>query len=118
MKYIGEFLAGVAILIVGAIVFLQNVTVGSMTFLYRMNGVSVGAIMLLIIAMSFIWLLVKPSTLTLIVFGALWIAFFVLMIISTDIYVSRMTGLQFVLEIGILCVGIALIIHGVSGVKQ
>jgi len=118
MKYIGEFLAGIAILIIGAVIFLQNVTVGSFSFLYRLNGVGVGGIMLVIIALSFIALMVKPNGLTLGLFAALWVVFFVLLIISTDIYVSHMTGLQFVLEIALICVGIALIIRGVMGTNK
>ena len=118
MKYIGEFLAGIAIIIIGAIVFLQNVTVGTMTFFYRIGGVGVGGIMLLLIALSFIALMVKPNVLTIGLFAALWVVFFVLMIISTEIYVNRMSGLQFVLEIALLSVGVALVIRGVNGVKK
>ena len=84
MKHIGQFFAGLAILIIAAVIFLQNTTVGSLSLFYRINGVGVGPILLIII----------------------------------DIHINRMSGLQLVLEIGVLCVGAVTMIKGMIGINS
>lgn len=118
MKYIGQFFAGFAILIIAAVIFLQNTTVGTISLFYRINGIGVGPILLIMIAITFIAMLVKSNWFITGLFGLEWIAFFVFLIMSIDIHINRMSGLQLVLEIGLLCVGIAMMIRGMIGINS
>lgn len=117
MKQIGEFLLGTVLLIVGIVIFLQNVVVNSFTFLYRINNVNVGGILLVLIMIAFITMLVHFNTATKSIFGILCIVFFVCLIISLNIRVSSLSGLQLVLILGTICVGIALIIRSSMDTK-
>lgn len=110
MKQLGQLILGFALLIVGAIVFLQNVVVNSFSIFYRINNVSVGGILLVLIMIAFIALIVKSSIVTKAILGTLILAFFVCMIISLNIRVATISGLQLVLILGIICIGLALII--------
>lgn len=118
MKDLLNFLLGIVLTIVGAICFLQNLSVSSFTLFYRMNGVSVGGIFIILLIIAFIVLLVKPNMLTGLVFVGLIIAFFVCMIISLDVYVRHMSGLKLTLILGTLCVGIAFVIKGLFGINR
>lgn len=118
MKYIGQFFAGFAILIIAAVIFLQNTTVGAISLFYRINGIGVGPILLIMIAITFIAMLIKSNWFISGLFCLEWIAFFVFLIMSIDIHINRMSGLQLVLEIGLLCVGIAMMIRGMIGINS
>ena len=118
MKHIGQFFAGLAILIIAAVIFLQNTTVGSLSLFYRINGVGVGPILLIIIAITFVAMLFKANWFTIGLFCLEWIAFFVFLIISIDIHINRMSGLQIVLENGLLCVGAVTMIKGMIGINS
>ena len=117
MKHLGSFLLGIVLLIVGAIIFLQNVNVGSLS-LYRYGGVNVGAILIVLIAISFIVMLVKANVFTVGIFLLLCIAFVVTLIMGLNITIARMTGLSLALIIGTLCVGIAFVIKGLLGLAN
>ena len=84
--------------------FLQNVVVSSFTLFYHFGRVNVGGILIILIVVAFIVFLVKPNILTGLTLTGLCIAFFVCLIISLNISVRYMTGLELVLELGTLCV--------------
>lgn len=117
MKHLGSFLLGIILLIVGAIIFLQNVNVGSIS-LYRYGDVNVGAILIVLIAISFIVMLVKANVFTVGIFLLLCIAFVITLIMGLNITIARMTGLSLALIIGTLCVGIAFVIKGLFGLAN
>ena len=117
MKHLGSFLLGIVLLAVGAIIFLQNVNVGSLS-LYRYGGVNVGAILIVLIAIAFIVMLVKANVFTVGIFLLLCIAFVITLIMGLNITIARMTGLSLALIIGTLCVGIAFVIKGLFGLAN
>ena len=117
MKHLGSLLLGIVLLIVGAIIFLQNVNVGSLS-LYRYGNVNVGAILIVLIAIAFIVMLVKANVFTVGIFLLLCVAFVITLIMGLNITIARMTGLSLALIIGTLCVGIAFVIKGLLGLAN
>ena len=114
MKELLQFLLGIVLMVAGGVMFLKNVVVsdwGLLSSLFRIGGgVSVGGI--------FIVLLVKPNMGTGLVFTGLCIAFFVCIVISLNVSLRYMSGLELTLILGILCVGIAFVIKGLFGVRK
>ena len=117
MKELGQFLLGLVLVIVGVIVFLQNITVGSFS-LFSYNRIPVGGTLIILLAISFIVLLVKPNVCTGIIFGVLLLSFFVVLILSLNISVNRMSALDLFLIIVTGCAGAALTIKGLFGMKS
>lgn len=117
MKELGQFLLGVLLVIVGVVIFLQNITVGSFS-LFSYNRIPVGGILIILLAVSFIVLLIKPKVYTGVVFGLLLLVFFVVLILSLNISVNRMSALELFLIIGTFCVGAALTIKSLFGMKS
>ena len=111
MKQILEALTGFVLLIAGVVMLLQNVVINSFTFFYRINTVNVGGILIVLMMIAFIALIVKPHILTGIILGLLAVTFFVCMIISLNIRLTTMSGLELGLILGSICVGIALLIR-------
>lgn len=118
MKELLQFLLGIVLSIVGVILFLQNVVVSNFTLFYRMGRVNVGGILILLIVIAFITFLVVPNMLTGLALTGLCIAFFVCLVISLNVSIRYMTGLELALVLGTLCVGIAFIIKGLLGVNR
>lgn len=118
MKELLQFLLGIVLSIVGVVMFLQNVVVSNFTLFYRMGRVNVGGILILLIVVAFITFLVMPNMLTGLSLIGLCIAFFVCLVISLNVSIRYMTGLELALELGTLCVGIAFVIKGLLGVNK
>ena len=114
MKELLQFLLGIVLMVAGGVMFLKNIVVsdwGLLSSLFRIGGgVSVGGI--------FIVLLVKPNMGTGLVFTGLCIAFFVCIVISLNVSLRYMSGLELTLILGTLCVGIAFVIKGLFGVRK
>lgn len=72
--------------------------------IYHFGRVNVGGILIILTVVAFIVFLVKPNILTGLTLTGLCIAFFVCLIISLNISVRYMTGLELVLVLGTLCV--------------
>lgn len=118
MKELLQFLLGIVLSIVGVVMFLQNVVVSNFTLFYRMGRVNVGGILILLIVVAFITFLVMPNMLTGLSLIGLCIAFFVCLVISLNVSIRYMTGLELALELGTLCVGVAFVIKGLLGVNK
>lgn len=110
MKQIGNILTGLALIIVGAVIFLQNVSVTGFS-LYN-GGINVGAVVILLTAISFIAMVVKADKLTVTLFGCMMLLFLIIIIMSIRIHVRRMTALTLVLILGLICTGIAMVVKG------
>ena len=117
MKQLGSFLLGIVLMIVGAVFFLQNVVINSFS-LYHYKEINVGGILIVLMAISFIVMLVKTNIVSVGIFILLAIAFVVSLLLSLNIRVERMSALELVLILGTLCVGIALVIKGLLGIKK
>ena len=122
MKELLQFLLGIVLMIAGGVMFLKNVVVsdwGLLSSLFRIGGgVNIGGIFIVLLVIAFIALLVKPNMGTGLVFTGLCIAFFVCIIISLNVSLRYMSGLELTLILGTLCVGIAFVIKGLFGVRK
>ena len=118
MKELLQFLLGIALTIIGIVMFLQNVVVSSFTLFYRMGRVNVGGILIVLILVAFITFLVKTNIVTGLTLIGLCITFFVCLIISLNVSLRYMSGLELVLILGTICVGVAFIIEGLLGVNR
>ena len=118
MKQVREFFFGIVLLIIGVVAFLKNVTVSNFTLFYRYDGYNVGGILVLLAMVAFIACIVKPNILTKLILTLIIITFFVCMILSLDFHVRYMSGLLFVLILGSICVGIALILKALIFVSK
>lgn len=99
MKELLQFLLGIVLTIIGVIIFLQNVVVSSFTLFYRMGRVNVGGILIVLIVVAFIAFIVKPNMLTGLSLIGLCIAFFVCLVISLNVSMRYMSGLELALGI-------------------
>ncbi len=121
MKQLGQALLGFVLVVIGCIVFLMNIHVSSFSFFWRYRNVNVGAFLLILVAISFITLLVKYNNLTVGVFWSLVALFFISIILSLDFYISHISAFMLVLIIGTICVGIALLLKSLvftKGMKE
>ena len=121
MKQLGQALLGYVLVVIGCIVFLMNIHVSSFSFFWRYRNVNVGAFLLILVAISFITLLVKYNKLTVGVFWSLVALFFISIILSLDFYISHISAFELVLIIGTICVGIALLLKSLvftKGMKE
>lgn len=121
MKQLGQTLLGFVLVVIGCIVFLMNIHVSSFSFFWRYRNVNVGAFLLILVAISFITLLVKYNNLTVGVFWTLVALFFISIILSLDFYISHISAFELVLIIGTICVGIALLLKSLvftKGMKE
>lgn len=121
MKQLGQALLGFVLVVIGCIVFLMNIHVSSFSFFWRYRNVNVGAFLLILVAISFITLLVKYNNLTVGVFWSLVALFFISIILSLDFYISHISAFELVLIIGTICVGIALLLKSLvftKGMKE
>ena len=121
MKQLGQALLGFVLVVIGCIVFLMNIHVSSFSFFWRYRNVNVGAFLLILVAISFITLLVKYNKLTVGVFWSLVALFFISIILSLDFYISHISAFELVLIIGTICVGIALLLKSLvftKGMKE
>ena len=121
MKQLGQALLGFVLVVIGCIVFLMNIHVSSFSFFWRYRNVNVGAFLLILVAISFITLLVKYKKLTVGVFWSLVALFFISIILSLDFYITHISAFELVLIIGTICVGIALLLKSLvftKGMKE
>ncbi len=121
MKQLGQALLGFVLVVIGCIVFLMNIHVSSFSFFWRYRNVNVGAFLLILVAISFITLLVKYNKLTVGVFWSLVAVFFITIILSLDFYITYLSAFELVLIIGTICVGIALLLKSLvftKGMKE
>ena len=118
MKDLLQFLLGIVLTIIGVIIFLQNVVVSSFTLFYRMGRVNVGGILIVLIVVAFIAFIVKPNMITGFSLIGLCVAFFVCMVISLNVSMRYMSGLELALILGTIGVGVGLVIKGLLGVNK
>lgn len=118
MKELLQFLLGIALTIIGIVMFLQNVVVSSFTLFYRMGRVNVGGILIVLIVVAFIAFLVKTNMVTGLVLIGLCVTFFVCLVISLNVSLRYMSGLELALILGTICVGVAFVIKGLLGVNR
>lgn len=110
MKQLGEFVAGIVLLLIGIVIFLQNTVVNSFSLMYHCGRFNAGGTLLILMVLALIWVLVKPNSKSFICLGVLAVIFVVGLVLNLDIRLARMSGLQIILILGMIAVGIALVI--------
>lgn len=109
MKF-GRFCLGVVLSIIGLIMLLKNVTVSGISF-YSWSGVNTGAILIICLICSFVYLVAKSDTLSIILFSVCIIAFLISLIMGTRVSLNRMDMLGFVAICALLFGGVGLVIN-------
>ena len=79
---------------------------------------NVGGILIVLIVVAFIAFIVKPNMLTGLSLIGLCITFFVCLVISLNISMRYMSGLELALILGTIGVGVGFIIKGLLGVNK
>lgn len=118
MKSLMDFLLGIALTILGAIIFLTNVKVSSFTFFYRYNGTNITAILILLMCVLLVVYIVYPNFLTGLLLGIAFLAFFVSVIMSMKFYIVHMSALEVMLILATFCSGIGLTLRGIVHAKD
>lgn len=118
MKELLQFLLGIVLTIIGVIMFLQNVVVSSFTLFYRMGRVNVGGILIVLIVVAFIAFIAKTNFLTGLVLIGLCLTFFVCLVISLNVSMRYMSGMELALILGTTCVGLGFVIKGLFGISK
>lgn len=109
MKF-GRFCTGVALTVVGLIMLLKNITISGISF-YSYHGLNTGAIIIICLIASFIFLIAKTNMLSIILFGVSILAFLISIIMGTRISLNRMDMLGFILICGLLFGGVGLVLN-------
>ena len=118
MKSLMNFLLGIALTIVGAILFLTNVKVSSFTFFYRYNGTNITAILILLMCILVVVYIVYPNFVTGLLLGIAFLAFFVSVIMSMKFYIVHMSALEVMVILATFCSGIGLTLRGIVHAKD
>lgn len=109
MKF-GRFCAGCGLALLGLVMLLKNITISGISF-YRFSGINTGAIIIICLICSFIYLIAKTNMISVILFSISIIALLVSIIMGTRISLNRMDMLGFLLICGLLFGGIGLVIN-------
>lgn len=105
-----DFLIGFIFMIIGLITFLKNVNVGSFVF-FRLGGwLNTGAVVLVFMIACFMAFIIKSNKLTKILLVASFVMLILVIILSINITVARMSILSLILMLGMMFGGLALVI--------
>ena len=118
MKSLMNFLLGIVLTIVGAILFLTNVKVSSFTFFYIYNGTNITAILILLMCILVVVYIVYPNFVTGLLLGIAFLAFFVSVIMSMKFYIVHMSALEVMVILATFCSGIGLTLRGIVHAKD
>lgn len=118
MKSLMEFLLGIVLTVVGAVIFLTNVKVSSFTFFYRYNGTNITAILILLMCILLVVYIVYPNFLTGLLLGIAFMVFLVSVVLSMKFYISYMSALEVIVILATFCSGIGLTIRGIVHAKD
>lgn len=126
MKALREFIIGIVLSVIGAVVFLMNVTVYgfhsgfyhfSSSGMFHMGTSSLAAIVLLMCILFFI-MIVIPNTLTRSLMFLSFIVFVVAIILSLNFSFNTMSALTLFIILGIFISGLALVFKSVAGLDK
>lgn len=106
----GKFCSGVALTIVGTVMLLKNVTIGGVSF-YSFHGMDTGAIVVICMIASFVWLVANVSVASTVALGISSLLFILSLILGTRIYINKMDMLGFIIICALMFGGIGLIIN-------
>lgn len=118
MKSLMNFLFGIVLTIVGAILFLMNVKISSFTFFYRYNGTNVTAILMVLMCVLLVIYIVYSNFVTGTLLGIAFLAFVISVIMSMKFYILNMTALEVFIILATFFGGIGLTLKGIVHAKD
>lgn len=106
-----DFCLGLLFMIVGLIMFLRNVWVGTFYF-YRLGGwVNTGTVVLILMICCFMAVIIKPTKTTKSMLLLSFVMLIIVIILSIDIHVARMSILSLIIMLSMMFGGLALMIR-------
>lgn len=118
MKSLMNFLLGIVLTIVGAVLFLSNIKVTTFSFFYRYNNINVTAILILLLCIFFVVYIVYPNIVTGGILGILFLLFVVSIILSMKFHIMYMSALEIILILLTFFGGIGLTLKGIVHAKD
>ena len=118
MKNLLDFIFGIVLTIVGAILFLTNVHVSNFSIFFHYKGTNVTAILLLLMCILFVAVIAYSNFVTKLLLGITFLAFLITIILSLDFYIVRMTALEIVIILATFFGGIGLTIRAIVGTRN
>lgn len=118
MKSLMSFLLGIALTIIGAVLFLSNVRVSNFSFFYRVNGTNVTALLLLLLCILLVVYIVYPGFITGILLGVDFLAMIVTIIMSMNFYIAYISAFEVIVMLALFFGGIGLTLRGIVHAKD
>lgn len=118
MKSLMSFLLGIVLTILGAFIFLSNITVSNFTFFYRYNDINITALLMLALCVLFVVYIVHPNIVTGGLLGLVFLLFVVSIILSMKFYIKHITALELMIVLATFFGGIGLTLRGVLQAKD
>ena len=118
MKSLMNFLFGIVLTIVGAVLFLMNVKVSSFTFFYKYNGTNVTAILMVLMCVLLVIYIVYSNFVTGLLLGIAFLAFVISVIMSIKFYILYMSALEIFVILATFFCGIGLTLRGIVHAKD
>lgn len=113
MKSLMNFLLGIVLTIVGAVLFLSKVRVTTFTFFYRYRDVNVTAILMLLMCIFFVAYIVYSNFITGLILGVLFLLFIISIILSMKFHIMYMSAFEVILILMTFFGGIGLTLRGI-----
>lgn len=125
MKAIRDFIIGLALAILGAFIFLSNVTVnGFYSGFFSMRGgmfhtgTTTMGILVVMMAAALFLTIIKPNLLSKILLFAFFILFIISIVLSLNFGFRSMNGFTLFAILALFIVGLGLIFKGLLGVNN
>lgn len=107
-----ELLLGIVLVALGIYILLENTIVYSFGF-WRLRGIDTGAILIALLIISVICMVVKPNFVTKLFVGIFFAMLVASLILGMHFSLRGMTGMQALLIVGMIAVGIGFVIRAI-----
>lgn len=118
MKSLMSFLFGIALTVIGAVLFLSNVRVSNFSFFYRINGTNVTALLLLLLCILLVVYIIYPGFITGLLLSVDFLAMIVTIIMSMNFYITYISAFEVIVMLALFFGGIGLTLRGIVHAKD
>lgn len=118
MKSLMNFLLGIVLTIIGAVIFLTNVRVSSFSFFFRYHGTNVTGILMVALCILLVVYIVYSNIVTGFLLALTFLLFIVSIILSMKFYILHMSALEVFIILATFFGGIGLTIRGIVQSKD
>lgn len=118
MKSLMNFLLGIVLTIIGAVIFLTNVKVSSFSFFFRYHGTNVTGILMVALCILLVVYIVYSNIVTGFLLALTFLLFIVSIILSMKFYILHMSALEVFIILATFFSGIGLTIRGIVQSKD